>query len=125
MPKEIANAIPGINDQINLGSDAMIYCHLFGVIGDWYIAGISEDRTKAFGYINIAPEKEWEMESWFQSENTWGEFSIETLQKLVNTLFLKELDIRFLIVRDLSWEPIKFSMIKSKESTLNYPGHKD
>tara|TARA_Y100001968_G_scaffold312486_1_gene335707 strand:- start:840 stop:1217 length:378 start_codon:yes stop_codon:yes gene_type:complete len=125
MPKEIANAIPRINDQVNLGSDAKIYCHLFGVIGDWYIAGISEDHTKAFGFRNIAPEKEWEMESWFQKEQTWGEFSIENLQKLVNEQFLKELDIRFLIVRDLSWEPKNFSMINIKEGTLNYPGYKN
>jgi hypothetical protein len=40
----------------------------------------------------------------------------------VNEKFLKEKDIRFLITRDLFWEPTKFSEINIKQNTLLYPG---
>tara|TARA_Y100001968_G_scaffold76084_2_gene67550 strand:- start:517 stop:894 length:378 start_codon:yes stop_codon:yes gene_type:complete len=122
MTKEIAETIPGLNDQENSGIDSIVYCHLFGIIGDWYICGISEDRKLAFGYRNIAAEKEWEVESWLKNEKEWGTFSIPKLQSLVNEKFLKELDLRFLVVRDISWKPVKFSTINTKATTLTYPG---
>jgi len=122
MPKEIAQKIPGLNDQADSRKDSIIYCHLFGVIGDWYISGVSEDRSTAFGYKHITAEKEWEMESWVKNEEEWGSFSIKALQNLVNDQFLKELDIRFLVVRDVSWVPVKFSKINTDKTTLHYPG---
>ena len=122
MSKELAKTIPLLNAQNKGGAEAIIYCHLFGVVGDWYISGISEDRTIAFGYKNIYAEKEWEMEPWLPNEKEWGSFSIASLQELVNEKFLKELDIRFLIVREVNWEPTSFSSIDIKQRTLNYPG---
>ena len=122
MPKEVAQEIPDLIDQQGNKKDSIIYCHLFGVIGDWYISGISEDRSTAFGYKNITAEKEWEMESWVKNEKEWGYFSIKTLQNLVNDQFLKEQDIRFLVVRDISWKPVKFSVINTDKTTLHYPG---
>lgn len=122
MPKEVAQEIPDLSDQKGNKKDSIIYCHLFGVIGDWYISGISEDRSTAFGYKNITAEKEWEMESWVKNEKEWGYFSIKNLQNLVNEQFLKEQDIRFLVVRDISWKPVEFSKINADKTTLHYPG---
>ena len=122
MPKEISKEIPDISEQEGSKEDSIIYCHLFGVIGDWYISGISEDRSTAFGYKNITAEKEWEMESWVKNEKEWGYFSIKSLQNLVNEQFLKEQDIRFLVVRDIYWKPVKFSKINTDKTTLHYPG---
>jgi len=122
MSKEIAKTIPDLNAQSNHGSEAIVYCHLFGVIGDWYICGISEDQTIAFGYMNIHAEKEWEMDNFIQNQRKWGTFSIKKLQELVNENFLKELDIRFLIVRDVHWQPTPLSSLNIEKGTLNYPG---
>ena len=58
-------------------------------------------------------------------ESEWGEVPIKVLQELVNEKFLKEKDIRFLITRDLFWEPIKFSAINIDQNTLFYPGTTD
>tara|TARA_Y100001968_G_scaffold329791_1_gene379974 strand:+ start:260 stop:637 length:378 start_codon:yes stop_codon:yes gene_type:complete len=125
MPEDLASAMPNINDNSVKEKDCMIFAHLFGVIGDWYISGISEDRETAFGFRNIEAEKEWEMDSWFKNRKEWGEFSISFLQTIVNKEFLKEKDIRFLIVRDLYWEPKRFKQININNGTLIYPGNPD
>ena len=115
--------MPDLSDQSIKNNDCIIYAHIFGVIGDWYISGISKDRETAFGFKHIDSEKEWEMDSWIKNQKEWGEFSISFLQKLVNNEFLKEKDIRFLIVRDLYWQPTKFSQLNIDHSTLTYPGN--
>ena len=125
MPKEVAGKIPSLKTNSGKKDDYIVYSHFFGVIGDWYICEISKDRKTAFGFRNISSEKEWEMEAWIKNIKEWGEFSINDLQKLVNEEFIKEKDIRFLIVRDIYWEPIKFSDIDTKEATLTYPGNKN
>ena len=106
-------------------NDDLIYCHLYGVVGDWYLSEISEDREIAFGFKVINSEPAWEMDNWLANSSQWGEIPIKVLQKLVNEKFLKEKDIRFLITRDLFWEPIKFSEINIDENTLFYPGTTD
>ena len=102
--------------------DDLIYCHLYGVVGDWYLSQISEDRETAFGFQIINSEPAWEMDNWLTNSSKWGEIPIKLLQELVNEKFLKEKDIRFLITRDLFWEPTKFSEINIKQNTLLYPG---
>ena len=44
--------------------DDLIYCHLYGVVGDWYISEISVDRKIAFGFQIINSEPVWEMDNW-------------------------------------------------------------
>tara|TARA_Y100001968_G_scaffold199038_1_gene182566 strand:- start:2474 stop:2851 length:378 start_codon:yes stop_codon:yes gene_type:complete len=122
MPKESSNQIPILNEKRDPSLDPIVFVHLFGVIGDWYICEISEDRSIAYGYKNIEAEEEWEMEEWIPNSKGWESFSIGNLQKLVNNEFLKEKDIRFLIVRDVYWEPVKFSSLNINKQTLNYPG---
>ena len=106
-------------------NDDLIYCHLYGVVGDWYLSEISEDREMAFGFQIINSEPVWEMDNWLTNSSKWGEISIKQLQKLVNDKFLKEKDIRFLITRDLFWNPTNFSEINTKQNTLIYPGTTD
>ena len=125
IPKEVALKIPFINEQRDINLDPIVYAHLFGVIGDWYICEISEDRSTGFGYRNINSEKEWEMEEFIPNGKLWGNFSLIYLQKLVNNEFLKDKDIRFLIVRDVEWEPITFSKLNVDRTTLQYPGTKN
>ncbi len=105
--------------------DHLIYCHLYGTIGDWYISEISENKEIAFGYKIINSEPAWEMDEWIKNCNEWGEICIKTLQELVNQKFVKDKDIRFLIARDLLWKPIKFSKINTDQNTLLYPGKSD
>ena len=105
--------------------DDLIYCHLYGVVGDWYLSEISENREMAFGFKIINSEPAWEMDNWLTNCCEWGEISIKNLQQLVNQKFLKEKDILFLITRDLFWEPIKFSEINIEQNTLFYPGTTD
>ena len=125
VPESTAKVMKPIAGE-SIGSvDDLIYCHLYGVVGDWYLSEISEDREKAFGFQIINSEPAWEMDNWLTNSSKWGEIPIKTLQKLVNEKFLKEKDIRFLITRDLFWEPIKFSEINIDQNTLFYPGTTD
>ena len=125
VPESTAKLIKSISGKSKGSVDDLIYCHLYGVVGDWYLSEISEDREKAFGFQIINSEPAWEMDNWLTNSSKWGEIPIKTLQKLVNEKFLKEKDIRFLITRDLFWEPIKFSEINIDQNTLFYPGTTD
>ena len=125
VPELTAKSMQSISGKINGSVDDLIYCHLYGVVGDWYLSEISEDREMAFGFQIINSEPVWEMDSWLTNSCKWGEISIKTLQELVNEKFLKDKDIRFLITRDLFWEPIRFSEINIEQNTLFYPGTTD
>ena len=122
LPESTAKLMKSISGNRKGSIDDLIYCHLYGVVGDWYLSQISEDREMAFGFKIINSEPVWEMDSWMTNTCEWGDISIKTLQKLVNEKFLKEKDIRFLITRDLFWVPTKFSEINVENNTLLYPG---
>ena len=125
IPESTAKLMKSISGKSKGSFDDLIYCHLYGVVGDWYLSEISEDREKAFGFQIINSEPVWEMDNWLINSSKWGEIPIKLLQELVNEKFLKEKDIRFLITRDLFWEPIKFSAINIDQNTLFYPGTTD
>ena len=125
VPESTAKLMKSISGKSKGSFDDLIYCHLYGVVGDWYLSEISEDREKAFGFQIINSEPAWEMDNWLTNSSEWGEIPIKVLQELVNEKFLKEKDIRFLITRDLFWEPIKFSAINIDQNTLFYPGTTD
>ena len=125
IPESTAKLMKSISGKSKGSFDDLIYCHLYGVVGDWYLSEISEDREKAFGFQIINSEPAWEMDNWLTNSSKWGAISIKALQELVNEKFLKEKDIRFLITRDLFWEPIKFSAINIDQNTLFYPGTTD
>ena len=125
VPESTAKLMKSISGKSKGSIDDLIYCHLYGVVGDWYLSEISEDREKAFGFQIINSEPVWEMDNWLTNSSKWGKIQIKALQELVNEKFLKEKDIRFLITRDLFWEPIKFSAINIDQNTLFYPGTTD
>tara|TARA_Y100000766_G_scaffold169068_1_gene145151 strand:+ start:1666 stop:2088 length:423 start_codon:yes stop_codon:yes gene_type:complete len=122
LPESTAKLMNSLSGKSEGSSDDFIYCHLYGVVGDWYLSELSEDREMAFGFQIINSEPVWEMDNWLKNSSKWGEIPIKQLQQLVNEKFLKEKDIRFLITRDLFWEPIKFSAINTNQNTLIYPG---
>ena len=125
VPESTAKLMKSISGESEGSLHDLIFCHLYGVVGDWYLSEISEDREMAFGFKIINSEPVWEMDTWLTNSCEWGNISIKTLQELVNEKFLKEKDIRFLITRDLFWEPKKFSEINLKKNTLYYPGTTD
>ena len=125
VPESIAKSMKSMSCESKGSIDDLIYCHLYGVVGDWYLSEISEDRQMAFGFKNINSEPVWEMDNWLTNSCEWGDISIKMLQELVNEKFLKEKDIRFLITRDILWEPIHFSAINIQKNTLFYPGTSD
>ena len=122
VPESLAKSMKTMSGESKGSIEDLIYCHLYGVVGDWYLSEISEDRETAFGFQIINSEPVWEMDNWLTNSCEWRDISIKTLQELVNEKFLKEKDIRFLITRDLFWEPINFSEINIKQNTLVYPG---
>ena len=122
VPESTAKSMKSISGKSKGSVDDLIFCHLYGVVGDWYLSEISENREIAFGFQIINAEPVWEMDDWVTNSCKWGDIPIKNLQKLVNEKFLKEKDIRFLITRDLFWEPIKFSEINIERNTLLYPG---
>ena len=125
VPESTAKSMKSMTGKSKGSIDDVIHCHLYGVVGDWYLSEISENRSMAFGFQLINSEPAWEMDTWLTNACEWGEISIKALQELVNEKFLKEKDIRFLITRDLFWEPIKFSAINIEKNTLIYPGTTD
>ena len=125
VPETTARAMHSISGKREGSIDDLIYSHLYGVVGDWYLSEISEDREMAFGFRIINSEPAWEMDNWLTNSCEWGKISIKDIQELVNEKFLKEKDIRFLITRDLFWKPTKFSEINIKQNTLLYPGTTD
>ena len=125
VPESLAKLMKTKSGKSKGSIEDLIYCHLYGVVGDWYLSEISEDREKAFGFQIINSEPVWEMDNWLTNSSEWGEIPIKVIQELVNEKFLKEKDIRFLITRDLFWEPIKFSAINIDQNTLFYPGTTD
>ena len=125
VPASTAKSMRSITGKSKGSNDDVIYCHLYGVVGDWYLSEISEDREMAFGFQIINSETVWEMDNWLTNCCEWGDISINSLQALVNEKFLKEKDIRFLITRDLFWKPTKFSEINITQNTLLYPGTTD
>ena len=44
MPEDIKEGIPKIHEDNRDLTDPVIYAHLFGVIGDWYITEISDGK---------------------------------------------------------------------------------
>ena len=122
VPESLAKSMKTMSGESKGSIEDLIYCHLYGVVGDWYLSEISEDRETAFGFQIINSEPVWEMDNWLTNSCEWRDISIKSLQELVNEKFLKEKDIRFLITRDLFWEPINFSEINIKQNTLVYPG---
>ncbi len=125
VPEATAKSMKSLSGKNEGDSDDTVYCHLYGVVGDWYLTEISKDREMAFGFQIINSEPVWEMDNWLTNCCKWGDIGIKTLQELVNEKFLKDKDIRFLITRDLYWEPKKFSEINIKKNTLLYPGTTD
>ncbi len=125
VPESLAKLMKTKSGESKGSIEDLIYCHLYGVVGDWYLSEISEDRETAFGFQIINSEPVWEMDNWLTNSCEWRDISIKTLQELVNEKFLKEKDIRFLITRDLFWEPISFSEINIEQNTLFYPGTTD
>ena len=125
VPESLAKLMKTKSGESKGSIEDLIYCHLYGVVGDWYLSEISEDRETAFGFQIINSEPVWEMDNWLTNSCEWRDISIKTLQELVNEKFLKEKDIRFLITRDLFWEPINFSEINIEQNTLFYPGTTD
>ncbi len=125
LPESTAKLMKSISGKTKGTSDDLIYCHLYGVVGDWYLSEISEDRELAYGFQIINSEPAWEMDNFLTNSSNWGEIQIKQLQELVNEKFLKGKDIRFLITRDLFWKPIRFSEININQNTLFYPGTTD
>ena len=125
LPEATAKLMKSLSGNHEGTCNDLVYCHLYGVVGDWYLTEISEDRELAFGFQIINSEPVWEMDTWLTNSCEWGNISIKTLQELVNEKFLKEKDIRFLITRDLFWETKKFSAINTEQNTLFYPGTTD
>ena len=125
VPESLAKLMKTKSGESKGSIEDLIYCHLYGVVGDWYLSEISEDRETAFGFQIINSEPVWEMDNWLTNSCEWRDISIKTLQELVNEKFLKEKDIRLLITRDLFWEPRNFSEINIEQNTLFYPGTTD
>ena len=125
IPESIAKSMKPMSRESKGSINDLIYCHLYGVVGDWYLSQISKNREMAFGFKIINSEPAWEMDNWLTNSCEWGNISIKALQELVNEKFLKDKDIRFLIARDLFWQPIKFSEININKNTLIYPGNTD
>ena len=79
IPESTAKLMKSTSGKSKGSFDDLIYCHLYGVVGDWYLSEISEDREKAFGFQIINSEPVWEMDNWLTNSSKWGEIPIKLL----------------------------------------------
>ena len=94
VPESLAKLMKTKSGESKGSIEDLIYCHLYGVVGDWYLSEISDDRETAFGFQIINSEPVWEMDSWVTNSSKWVEIPIKRLQGLVNEKFIKEKEIR-------------------------------
>lgn len=103
LPSEIAVTLPRIGEQDGLGDKAIVHVHLFGAAGDWWITEADADGQEAFGYVRLAS-----MPDCAELGTIW----VPEIQELVNSRFLGERDLRFLIERDLHWSARTLAEVK-------------
>ena len=96
MPSDLVEKMPRLYTQDGKGKAAIVYAHLFGPSGDWWLTEVNEDGTEAFGFVRLAVMPDCA---------ELGYISITELQELVDSEFIAKKDIRFLIEREKNWEP--------------------
>ena len=96
MPSDLVEKMPRLYTQDGKGKDAIVYAHLFGPGGDWWLTEVNEDGTEAFGFVRLAAMPDCA---------ELGYISIAELQELVDSEFIAKKNIRFLIEREQNWEP--------------------
>ncbi len=96
MPSDLVEKMPRLYTQDGKGTDAIVYAHLFGPSGDWWLTEVNEDGTEAFGFVRLAVMPDCA---------ELGYISITELQELVDSEFIAKKNIRFLIEREQNWEP--------------------
>jgi len=96
MPSDLVEKMPRLYTQDGKGKAAIVYAHLFGPSGDWWLTEVNEDGTEAFGFVRLAAMPDCA---------ELGYISITELQELVDSEFIAKKDIRFLIEREKNWEP--------------------
>ena len=94
-PSSLVKDLPRLYAQDGKGMEATVFIHLFGAIGDFYITEIDEEGETAFGYTKLSSYPDGEL----------GYISVAELQELVNEKFIQEKNLKYLIERDLFWEP--------------------
>ena len=106
LPKEVIDSIPRLGEQeTDDDCDAIVYVHFYGQAGDWYITEVDADGTEAFGYAILSNMPDLQ---------EWGYIWIRELEKM-NGRYINEGDSKFMIRRDVSWQPKKFSDIDKKK----------
>ncbi len=71
IPESTAKSMQLISGKTKGLSDDLIFCHLYGVVGDWYLSEISEDREMAFGFQIINSEPAREIDKWLTNPRSW------------------------------------------------------
>ncbi len=94
MPESLVKKMPRIYEQDGKGDAGIVYAHLFGPVGDFWLTEVTEDGTEAFGYTKLAAHPD---------GAELGYLSITELQQLVDTEFIGKRNPRFLIERDMHW----------------------
>ena len=111
LPREVIASIPRLGEQeTDDDSDVIVYVHFYGQAGDWYITEVDEDGTEAFGYAILSKMPDLQ---------EWGYIWIRELEKM-NGRYINEGDSKFMIRRDVSWKPKKFSDIEKKAGTISF-----
>ena len=57
LPDSTAKVMKTMTGESKGSDDALIYCHLYGTVGDWYLSEVSKNNEKAYGFkvINSEP----------------------------------------------------------------------
>ena len=95
-PSSLVKDLPRLYAQDGKGMNATVFLHIFGAIGDFYVTEIDEEGEIAFGYTKLAAHPD---------GAELGYIAVGELQTLLNERFIEGKDLKFLLERDLFWEP--------------------
>ncbi len=101
-PEELITSMPRLMEQeVDDTSKAIVYAHLYGQTGNWYFTEVDSKGEEGFGYVELSNMPE---------NAEWGYIWIKELNEM-NSKYIKDGNSDYMIRRDVSWKPKKFSEI--------------
>lgn len=100
--KDLKNT-PKLNSQDGV-SDPMVFVHLHGLSGDWWLTELSDDGQLGFGYVRLSAMPDCA---------ELGYISIDELQQ-VTDVYQQTGDLRYQITSDQKWQPTPLSEVKAQ-----------
>jgi hypothetical protein len=103
MPQTVIDSMPRLYKTDSQGKKAMVLCHLFGPIGDFYLTEVNEEGSEAFGYTKLTAHPD---------GAELGYIPLTSLKECVGKFKSNPLvNLKYMIERDLHWSPVPLAEV--------------